>query len=137
MGDFPPTPFEPWLVEDPEVAELLRAEAARQSTTLQLIASENFTSVAVLAATGSVLTNKYSEGYPGRRYYGGNQVIDEVEDLARERARTLFGAEHANVQPHAGATANLAVYQALLEPGDTVLAMRLDQGGHRSEEHTS
>src|SRR5579872_848766 len=132
MGDFPPTPFEPWLVEDPEVAELLRAEAARQSTTLQLIASENFTSPAVLAATGSVLTNKYSEGYPGRRYYGGNQVIDEVEDLARERARALFGAEHANVQPHAGATANLAVYQALLEPGDTVLAMRLDQGGHLS-----
>src|SRR5579872_1485066 len=132
MGDFPPTPFEPWLVEDPEVAELLGQEAARQSTTLQLIASENFTSPAVLAATGSVLTNKYSEGYPGRRYYGGNQVIDEVEDLARERARALFGAEHANVQPHAGATANLAVYQALLEPGDTVLAMRLDQGGHLS-----
>jgi glycine hydroxymethyltransferase len=83
-----------------------------------------------LAATGSVLTNKYSEGYPGRRYYGGNRVIDEVEDLARDRAKALFGAEHANVQPHAGANANLAVYQALLEPGDTVLAMRLDQGGH-------
>ena len=77
-----------------------------------------------------MLTNKYAEGYPGRRYYGGNQVIDEVEDLARERAKALFGAEHANVQPHAGANANLAVYQALLEPGDTVLAMRLDHGGH-------
>ena len=126
------TPFDSWLTEDAQLAALLRAEAHRQSTTLQLIASENFTSLAVLAATGSVLTNKYSEGYPGRRYYGGNQVIDEVEDLARERATALFGAEHANVQPHAGATANLAVYQALLEPGDTVLAMRLDQGGHLS-----
>ena len=103
-------------------------EIDRQSTTLQLIASENFTSTAVLAASGSVLTNKYSEGYPGRRYYGGNQVIDEVENLARDRAKALFGAEHANVQPHAGAIANLAVYQALLEPGDTVLAMSLDQG---------
>jgi len=130
MGEIASTPFDPWLAEDPEVAELLGAEVDRQSTTLQLIASENFTSVAVLAATGSVLTNKYSEGYPGRRYYGGNRVIDEVEDLARERAKSLFGAEHANVQPHAGASANLAAYQALLEPGDTVLAMRLDQGGH-------
>ncbi len=129
-GEFGATPFDPWLAEDPEIAALLRAEARRQSTTLQLIASENFTSTAVLAATGSLLTNKYSEGYPGRRYYGGNQVIDEVEELARERAKTLFGAEHANVQPHAGANANLAAYQALLEPGDTVLAMRLDQGGH-------
>jgi glycine hydroxymethyltransferase len=124
------TPFDEWLSEDLEVAGLLREEARRQSTTLQLIASENFASPAVLAATGSVLTNKYSEGYPGRRYYGGNRVIDEVEDLARERAKALFGAEHANVQPHAGAPANLAVYQALLEPGATVLAMRLDQGGH-------
>src|ERR1700681_2983824 len=124
------SPFDQWLVEDPEIAALLGAEIDRQSTTLQLIASENFTSAAVLAASGSVLTNKYAEGYPGRRYYGGNQVIDEVEDLARDRAKSLFGAEHANVQPHAGATANLAAYQALLEPGDTVLAMRLDQGGH-------
>src|SRR5580700_960103 len=129
-ADVAASPFDAWLVDDAEVAGLLRAEAGRQSTTLQLIASENFTSTAVLAATGSVLTNKYSEGYPGRRYYGGNQVIDEVEDLARERAKALFGAEHANVQPHAGATANLAVYQALLQPGDTILAMRLDQGGH-------
>jgi glycine hydroxymethyltransferase len=124
------SPFDEWLVGDPEIAALLRAEMGRQSSTLQLIASENFTSPAVLAASGSVLTNKYSEGYPGRRYYGGNQVIDEVENLAQARARDLFGAEHANVQPHAGAPANFAVYQALLEPGDTVLAMRLDQGGH-------
>jgi len=124
------SPFDEWLTGDPEVAALLRAEVDRQSTTLQLIASENFTSPAVLAASGSVLTNKYAEGYPGRRYYGGNQVIDEVEDLARHRATALFVAEHANVQPHSGANANLAAYQALLEPGQTVLAMRLDQGGH-------
>jgi glycine hydroxymethyltransferase len=118
------------LAGDPEVARLLHEELERQQTTLQLIASENFTSRAVLAASGSVLTNKYSEGYPGKRYYGGNQVIDDVEDLARDRATALFGADHANVQPHAGANANLAVYQALLEPGATVLAMRLDHGGH-------
>ncbi len=124
------SPFDRWLTGDPEVLSLLGAEIERQSTTVQLIASENFTSTAVLAATGSVLTNKYSEGYPGRRYYGGNQVIDEVEDLARDRLTALFGAEHANVQPHAGANANLAVYQALLQPGDTILAMRLDHGGH-------
>jgi glycine hydroxymethyltransferase len=124
------TPFDDWLGDDPEVSRLLDEEMDRQSTTLQLIASENFTSPAVLAASGSVLTNKYAEGYPGRRYYGGNQIIDEVENLARDRAMALFGAEHANVQPHAGANANLAVYQALLEPGDTILAMRLDHGGH-------
>src|SRR5580658_9611120 len=122
--------YETALSSDPEVADLIGAELERQQTTLQLIASENFTSPAVLAATGSVLTNKYSEGYPGKRYYGGNQVIDEVEDLARNRATALFGADHANVQPHAGANANLAVYQALLEPGATILAMRLDHGGH-------
>jgi glycine hydroxymethyltransferase len=124
------SPFDPWLTGDPEVLGLLGAEAERQATTLQLIASENFTSTAVLAATGSVLTNKYAEGYPGRRYYGGNQVIDEVEDLARDRLKALLGAEHANVQPHAGSNANLAAYQALIQPGDTVLAMRLDHGGH-------
>src|SRR6202453_3637153 len=118
------------LASDPEVARLIHQELERQQTTLQLIASENFTSPAVLAASGSVLTNKYSEGYPGRRYYGGNRVIDEVEDLARDRATALFGAEHANVQPHAGANANLAAYNALLEPGETILAMRLDHGGH-------
>jgi len=122
--------FSAWLGGDPEVARLLGEEVERQSTTLQLIASENFTSPAVLAATGSVLTNKYAEGYPHRRYYGGNFVVDEVEDLARERAKALFGADHANVQPHAGANANLAVYTALLQPGDTILAMRLDHGGH-------
>jgi glycine hydroxymethyltransferase len=124
------SPFDAWLADDPEVSRLLGDEAQRQSTTLQLIASENFTSPAVLAASGSILTNKYSEGYPGRRYYGGNGVIDEVENLALERCTALFGAEHANVQPHAGANANLAVYQALLEHGDTILAMRLDHGGH-------
>ena len=109
---------------------LIDREVERQNTTLQLIASENFTSPAVLRATGSVLTNKYSEGYPGKRYYGGNEVIDEVEDVARERAKALFKAPHANVQPHAGANANMAVYLALLQPGDTVLGLRLDQGGH-------
>jgi glycine hydroxymethyltransferase len=122
--------YETALAADPEVAELIAKELERQQTTLQLIASENFTSPAVLAASGSVLTNKYAEGYPGKRYYGGNQVIDEVEDLARDRATALFGADHANVQPHAGANANLAAYQALLEPGATILAMRLDHGGH-------
>jgi len=122
--------YEDALDADPEVKDLIGQELNRQQTTLQLIASENFTSAAVLAATGSVLTNKYSEGYPGRRYYGGNFIIDEVENLARDRAKQLFGAAHANVQPHAGANANLAVYQALLEPGATILAMRLDHGGH-------
>jgi glycine hydroxymethyltransferase len=121
----------PWpAVNDDELFALIDREVDRQNTTLQLIASENFTSPAVLRATGSVLTNKYSEGYPTKRYYGGNEVIDQVEDLARERAKALFGAEHANVQPHAGANANMAAYLALLEPGDTVLGLRLDQGGH-------
>ena len=115
---------------DDEVLALIDREVERQNTTIQLIASENFTSPAVLRATGSVLTNKYSEGYPGKRYYGGNEVIDEVEDVARERAKALFNAPHANVQPHAGANANMAVYLALLDPGDTVLGLRLDQGGH-------
>ena len=116
--------------DDPELFGLLDRELERQTTTLQLIASENFTSKAVWAATGSVLTNKYSEGYPRKRYYGGNAVIDEVEELARRRAVELFGAGHANVQPHAGANANAAAYLALLEPGDTVLGLRLDHGGH-------
>ena len=109
---------------------MIDREAERQNTTLQLIASENFTSPAVLEATGSVLTNKYSEGYPGKRYYGGNTFIDEIEDLARERVKELFGADCANVQPHSGANANVAVYLALLEPGDKVMGMSLDQGGH-------
>ena len=115
---------------DDEVFSLIDREVERQNTTLQLIASENFTSPAVMRATGSVLTNKYSEGYPGKRYYGGNQHVDEIEDLARERVKQLFGADHANVQPHSGANANLGVYLALLQPGDTVLGMSLDHGGH-------
>ncbi|MDQ3461997.1 MAG: serine hydroxymethyltransferase [Actinomycetota bacterium] len=117
---------------DDELAAILERELVRQNTTLQLIASENFTSPAVMAATGSVLTNKYAEGYPGRRFYGGNQFIDQAEDLARQRVTALFGADHANVQPHSGSNANLAVCLALLEPGDTLLGMRLDQGGHLS-----
>ena len=120
----------PWPAADEAVAELIRRETVRQNTTIQLIASENFASPAVMAATGSVFTNKYSEGYPGRRYYGGNMVVDEAEDLARRRACDLFGADHANVQPHAGAIANMGAYQALLGPGDTVLGMSLDHGGH-------
>ena len=112
------------------VFEMINREVERQNTTVQLIASENFASPAVLSATGSVLTNKYSEGYPGRRYYGGNMVIDEVESIARERAAALFGADHANVQPHSGANANVAAYLAVLEAGDTVLGMSLDHGGH-------
>ena len=123
------SPFDSFISDD-EVTSLLADEWSRQTTTVQLIASENFTSPAVMAATGSIMTNKYSEGYPGRRYYGGNQVVDEMEDLARRRLTALFGADHANVQPHSGANANVAVYQALLNPGDTILAMRLDQGGH-------
>ena len=115
---------------DDELFSILDRELERQQTTLQLIASENFTSPAVLEATGSVLTNKYAEGYPGKRYYGGNQIVDEAEALAIARATSLFGADHANVQPHSGANANMAAYLALLEPGDTVLGMRLDQGGH-------
>jgi glycine hydroxymethyltransferase len=118
------------VLPDTELFSIIEAERERQNTTLQLIASENFVSRAVLAATGSVLTNKYSEGYPGKRYYGGNYVVDQAESLALQRARGLFGAEHANVQPHSGANANLAVYLAVLQPGDTVLGMRLDQGGH-------
>jgi glycine hydroxymethyltransferase len=121
----------PWPSDhDDEVFDALERERARQNRGLQLIASENFTSPAVMAAVGSVLTNKYSEGYPGKRYYGGNDVVDEIEDLARERVKRLFGAEAANVQPHSGANANLGVYLALLEAGDTVLGLSLDHGGH-------
>jgi len=112
------------------VFDLIDQEVDRPNSTIQLIASENFASPAVIEATGSVLTNKYSEGYPGKRYYGGNMVVDQIEELARTRACELFGAEHANVQPHAGAIANMGVYQALLQPGDTVLGMSLDHGGH-------
>src|SRR5438105_1306044 len=115
---------------DPEIAKALRGEAQRQQRNLELIASENFVSEAVLEAVGSVLTNKYAEGYPGRRYYGGCEVVDGVEDLAIARAKELFGAEHANVQPHSGAQANMAVYFTLLEPGDVVLGPNLAHGGH-------
>lgn len=115
---------------DPQVAGLIRREEDRQRLGLELIASENYTSVAVLEAMGSVLTNKYAEGYPGKRYYGGCEVVDEVENLARERAKQLFGAEHANVQPNSGAEANMAVYFALIEHGDVAMGMNLQQGGH-------
>ncbi|SDD53477.1 serine hydroxymethyltransferase [Peptococcus niger] len=115
---------------DPALADAIDAEENRQRNKIELIASENFTSRAVMASQGSVLTNKYAEGYPGKRYYGGCEHIDVVEDLARERLKELFGAEHANVQPHSGANANLAVYFALLKPGDQVLGMNLAHGGH-------
>ena len=116
--------------QDPDVAAVLLSELKRQQTNLQLIASENFTSRAVLAALGSTLSNKYAEGYPGKRYYGGCEEVDKAECLAIDRAKSLFGAEHANVQPHSGASANVAIYQAFTKPGDTVLAMSLAHGGH-------
>jgi glycine hydroxymethyltransferase len=121
--------------QDPEIFSLIEKEKARQKEGLELIASENYVSRAVLEAMASVLTNKYSEGYPGKRYYGGNEVVDEVESLAIERAKRLFGAEHVNVQPLSGSPANLAVYMALLNPGDKVLGFSLDQGGHLSHGH--
>jgi glycine hydroxymethyltransferase len=115
---------------DPEIAELIGRELERQRGQIELIASENFTWPSILEAVSSVPTNKYAEGYPGRRYYGGCEVVDEIEQLAIDRAKELFGAEHANVQPHAGAQTNMAVYSAVLEPGDTILSLRLDHGGH-------
>ena len=121
--------------EDPQVYEIIRREEARQKEGIELIASENYVSTAVLTAMGSILTNKYSEGYPGKRYYGGNEVIDQAENLAIARAKELFGAEHVNVQPLSGSPANLAVYMALLQPGDKVLGFSLDQGGHLSHGH--
>ncbi len=117
---------------DKEIADLIEAEVARQNSHIELIASENWTSKAVMAAMGSPLTNKYAEGYPGRRFYGGCVCVDEVEKLAQERAKELFGCEYANVQPHSGAQANMAVFFAMLKPGDTVLGMNLDHGGHLS-----
>ncbi|UJA19596.1 serine hydroxymethyltransferase [Thermoleophilia bacterium SCSIO 60948] len=117
---------------DPEIAAVLAGELERQQRTLEMIASENFVPQAVLDAAGSVLTNKYAEGYPGRRYYGGCEQVDIAENLARDRAKALFGAEHANVQPHAGAQANNAVYMALLDPGDKIMGLALDHGGHLS-----
>lgn len=116
--------------QDPEIASILLAEVKRQQTGLQLIASENFTSGAVLAALGTPLSNKYAEGYPGKRYYGGCEVVDRAEEIAIERAKQLFGADHANVQPHSGASANIAVYAAFTKPGDKVMAMSLPHGGH-------
>jgi glycine hydroxymethyltransferase len=122
--------FELLTQQDPAIAGVLLSELKRQQTNLQLIASENFTSRAVLAALGSTLSNKYAEGYPGKRYYGGCEEVDIAENIAIDRAKSLFGAEHANVQPHSGASANIAVYQAFTKPGDTVLAMSLPHGGH-------
>src|SRR5207245_6804722 len=115
---------------DPEIYGAIENERRRQVEKIELIASENYTSAAVMEAVGSVLTNKYAEGYPGRRYYGGCEWVDVAESLAIERAKALFGAAHANVQPHAGAQANRAAYPAVLKPGDTVLGLALDQGGH-------
>ncbi|WP_200332273.1 MULTISPECIES: serine hydroxymethyltransferase [unclassified Leucobacter] len=121
---------EPLEVVDPEIAEVLKNELNRQRSTLEMIASENFVPRAVLESQGSVLTNKYAEGYPGRRYYGGCEFVDVAEDLARERAKSLFGASYANVQPHSGASANAAVLSAIAEPGDTILGLELSHGGH-------
>ncbi|HEY0464524.1 MAG TPA: serine hydroxymethyltransferase [Polyangiaceae bacterium] len=130
------SPFLRTLAEsDPEIAQAIRSELARQNSGLELIASENFVSQAVLEAVGSVMTNKYAEGYPGKRYYGGCEFVDVAERAAISRATTLFGAEHANVQPHSGAQANMAVYLTLLKPGDTVLGMNLAHGGHLTHGH--
>src|SRR3989440_6024753 len=115
---------------DPEIADLLGREVERQRGQIELIASENFTWPSILEAIGSTPTNKYAEGYPGKRYYGGCEIVDEIEQLAIDRAKELFGAEHANVQPHAGAQANMAAYAAVLDPGDTILSLSLDHGGH-------
>src|SRR5262245_1882864 len=120
---------------DPEIYKAIQNEQRRQSSGLELIASENFTSKAVLEATGSVFTNKYAEGYPGRRYYGGCEYVDVVESLAIERAKKLFGAEHANVQPHSGSQANMSVYLTVLKPGDTVMGLSLAFGGHLTHGH--
>src|SRR5271157_2459428 len=120
---------------DPEIYEAIQHEVERQHGRLELIASENFVSEAVLEAAGSVFTNKYAEGYPGKRYYGGFEFTDVVENLARDRAKKLFGAEHANVQPHSGSQANQAAYAAVIQPGDTVLGLNLAHGGHLSHGH--
>src|SRR5690242_5304262 len=120
---------------DPEVFEAIRHETERQDSQLELIASENFTSEAVLEATGSIFTNKYAEGYPGKRYYGGCEFADVVENLARDRAKKLFGAEYANVQPHSGSQANQAAYASVLTPGDTIMGLNLAHGGHLTHGH--
>ncbi|MBQ0092477.1 MAG: serine hydroxymethyltransferase, partial [Clostridiales bacterium] len=124
--------FEELSIYDPEVSAACDLELQRQRGNIELIASENIVSKAVLLAAGGILTNKYAEGYPQNRYYGGCDCVDIVEEIARKRAKELFGAEHANVQPHSGASANLAVFYALLQPGDTVMGMNLAQGGHLS-----
>src|SRR3954471_14518051 len=120
---------------DPEIAQAIINEENRQHEGLELIASENFVSEAVLEAAGSVFTNKYAEGYPGKRYYGGGEFTDVIEDLARDRAKKLFGAEHANVQPHSGSSANMEAYAAVLKPGDTILGLNLAHGGHLTHGH--
>src|SRR3989442_10700472 len=120
---------------DPEVADAIRNETRRQADGLELIASENFVSLAVMEATGSVMTNKYAEGYQGKRYYGGCEFVDVAESLAIARAKELFGADHVNVQPHSGAQANMAVYMTALKPGDTILGMNLSHGGHLTHGH--
>src|ERR1700686_3370349 len=132
MTDDLPTDYfmRPVAEVDPQIAEVLALELERQQSTLELIASENFVPHAVLECQGSVLTNKYAEGYPGARYYGGCEYVDIAEQLAIDRAKELFGAEHANVQPHSGAQANAAVYHALLKPGDTIMGLELAHGGH-------
>ena len=136
MADVDVSPIQRSLADaDPDIADVIGSETRRQADGLELIASENFVSAAVLEAAGSVLTNKYAEGYPGKRYYGGCEFVDVAESLAISRAKTLFGAEHANVQPHSGAQANMAVYLALLQPGDTVLGMNLAHGGHLTHGH--
>src|SRR6201987_3961892 len=133
MPDLQPDYFERPLAEvAPEVADAIAHELERQQRTLEMIASENFVPQAVLECQGSVLTNKYAEGYPGKRYYGGCEWVDVVEQLAIDRAKALFGAEHANVQPHAGAQANTSAYHALLQPGDTIMGLALAHGGHLS-----
>src|ERR1700689_752037 len=136
MTDFAQTAFaRPLAQADPEVAAAMDQETLRQHEGLEMIASENFVSQAVLEAAGSVFTNKYAEGYPGRRYYGGCEFADVVENLARDRAKQLFGAEHANVQPHAGSQANMEAYAAILQPGDTILGLNLAHGGHLTHGH--
>ena len=130
MTEFYGPDFDALSAQDPEIAKLLLSELTRLRNNLQLIASENLTSPAVLAAMGSTLSNKYAEGYPGKRYYGGCEEVDKVEIIGIDRAKELFGAEHANLQPHSGASANVAVYLAFTKPGDTVLAMSLPHGGH-------
>src|SRR6185437_8496979 len=129
------TMSQPLAEADPEIAELIQKETERQNSRLELIASENFTSEAVLEAAGSVFTNKYAEGYPGKRYYGGCEWTDQVENLARDRAKKLFGAEYANVQPHSGSQANQAAYAAVVSPGDTIMGLNLAHGGHLTHGH--